>query len=261
MNEEAFYERVDEHRFESTVLTRGPWSLHHQHGGPPSALLARAVEAALDESMQVARVAVRLPRPVPVAPLEARVGPLEGGKNVKRVEAVGMSDGKVVCTLEALVLARAEIPMPEREPAPASAPGPLDSPESPFPFFGREPAYDKAMEVRFGRGTWGSGDVLAWMRMRVPLVRGETPSPLVRTLVAADSGSGVSQWLSTKEYSFVNPDLVLSFSRMPEGEWIGLEARTDVSAAGVGLADTRLVDGRGGFGRSTQSLLVRRVAP
>jgi hypothetical protein len=257
MTENAFFRRTGPSTFRPSVLTRGPWSPHHQHGGPPAALLGRMIESAVDPSLVIARMIVRLPRPVPIEPLEVHVGPSEGGRNVKRVEAELVASGKVVCAAEAMLLAPSDDPMPENEPLPPSDDGPDELPEHGFPFFGPGPGYHKAMEVRFARGTWGAGDVLAWMRMRVPLLEGEEPSPLVRVLAAADSGSGVSQRLSTETHTFVNPDLVLSFSRMPRGEWIGLEARTDVRASGVGLADTRLVDTLGGFGRGVQTLLVR----
>ena len=42
---EAFY-LSDGGDFVASVHTRGPWSARHQHGGPPAALLARAIEAA-----------------------------------------------------------------------------------------------------------------------------------------------------------------------------------------------------------------------
>lgn len=257
-SEAAFFARTGEATFEPSVLTRGPWSPHHQHGGPPSALLARAIEEALDESLVLTRVIVELPRPVPIAPLEVRLGPLEGGRNVKRIEARLLTEkGLEVCTARAMLMARPSQPTPESEPAPPGGPGPGGLSEEGFPFFGPDPGYDKAIEVRFARGTWGSGDVLAWMRMRVPLVAGEPPSPLVRALVVADSGSGVSQRLPTESFTFINPDVVIGLSRLPEGEWIGLESRTDANAEGFGLADTRLLDIRGGFGRAVQSLLVR----
>src|SRR5690606_32890214 len=111
-------------------------------------------------------------------------------RNVKRVEAELVASGKVVCAAEAMLLAPADEPTPENEPLPARGSGPDDLAEHGFPFFGPDPGYDEAMAVRFARGTWGTGDVLAWMRMRVPLVEGEEPSPLVRVLAAADSGSG-----------------------------------------------------------------------
>ena len=34
----------DGSRWQATVHTTGPWDARAQHGGPPSALLARAVE-------------------------------------------------------------------------------------------------------------------------------------------------------------------------------------------------------------------------
>src|SRR4051812_42825407 len=48
-----------------TALTRGPWDPRHQHAGPPSALLARAIEAAGGiEDGQLARITVDILRPV-----------------------------------------------------------------------------------------------------------------------------------------------------------------------------------------------------
>ena len=41
---ETFYTELDEGRFASSPWTTGPWDAGAQHGGPPSALLARAVE-------------------------------------------------------------------------------------------------------------------------------------------------------------------------------------------------------------------------
>jgi hypothetical protein len=57
----------DGDRFVATEHTRGPWSVEHQHGGPSSALLARAVERAVadDPAFQIARLSVELMAPVP----------------------------------------------------------------------------------------------------------------------------------------------------------------------------------------------------
>jgi hypothetical protein len=122
--------------------------------------------------------------------------------------------------------------------------------------------YHKAMELRFARGTFGTGDVAAWMRMRCDLVDGEKPSPLQRLMVAADSGNGVSMVLDWREWVFINPDLTVYLHRMPEGEWVCLEATTTPDPHGVGLAESRLHDVRGPIGRAVQSLLVdRRSVP
>lgn len=115
-----------------------------------------------------------------------------------------------------------------------------------------------AMDLRFARGAFGTGDVMAWMRMRLPLLEGAEPWPLERTLTAADSGNGVSQRVSPLEFTFVNPDLTVTLHRPAEGEWIGMAARTDLDAGGTGLADTCLYDTRGPIGRGIQTLIVRR---
>lgn len=77
-------------------------------------------------------------------------------------------------------------------------------------------------------------------------------------MVAADSGNGVSQRLSTREYTYLNPDLAVTLNRPAEGEWIGLGARTDMDARGIGVADTRLYDESGPIGRGVQTLLIRK---
>src|SRR5207244_4825488 len=86
------------------------------------------------------------------------------------------------------------------EPAP---PPPEASAPFEFPFFVDPVGYHSAVEVRIARGTWGQGPVAAWMRLRVPLVAGEVPSPLPRLLVAAGSASGPAVVLAHPRYPFV----------------------------------------------------------
>ena len=50
----AFYRR-DGDGFASTELTIGPWSVEHQHAGPPAALLARELQC-LTEGMPIVRI-------------------------------------------------------------------------------------------------------------------------------------------------------------------------------------------------------------
>jgi hypothetical protein len=94
------------------------------------------------------------------------------------------------------------------------------------------------------------------MRMGVPLLPGEEPTPLQRVLAAADSGNGVSASLDWSSYLFINVDLTVHLHRMPQGEWVCLDAITLPEPNGVGMADTRLLDERGPIGRGVQTLLV-----
>ena len=165
--------------------------------------------------------------------------------------------GKLVMSAEALALAGAPLDFEAERPTMDEL-SPDESKNVDFPFRDPEPSYGSAMDLRFARGAFGMGDVMAWMRMRVALIEGAQPSPLERTLTAADSGNGVSQRVNLREYTFVNPDLTVTLNRPAEGEWIGMGSRTDFDGNGTGLADTRLYDEGGPIGRGIQTLLVRK---
>ena len=75
-------------------------------------------------------------------------------------------------------------------------------------------------------------------------------------IVVADSGNGVSAVLEWDKYLFINPELSVHVLRAPEGEWVCLEARTEVESAG--LATSVLSDRSGPVARGAQSLFVAR---
>ena len=100
-----------------------------------------------------------------------------------------------------------------------------------------------------------SGPATMWMRQKVPLVAGEEPSPLQRLLVVADVGNGISAVLDWRSYIFINVDLTVVLERMPEGEWICVDAVTRPRETGVGSAESELSDRRGRVGRGIQTLL------
>jgi hypothetical protein len=114
------------------------------------------------------------------------------------------------------------------------------------------------MEMSFVKGAFlEPGPALVWMRSRVPLVAGEKTSPLGRVLIAADAGNGVSAALDWRRYLFINTDLSVHLKRLPESDWVGLDAVTYPEPHGIGLADTALWDERGRLGRGAQTLVVR----
>ena len=258
MSGDSFFRQLDDDFFEATRWTRGPWSPEHQHAGPPSALVAGRLAAMLDPAFRIARMAIEVTRPVPIGKLRLERSFRREGRNVCAMMGLLFDEtGKLVLTADALAIAQVELDADVERP-PMDEPTPAESHEVTFPFFDSEPGYAAAMELRFARGEFGQGDVMAWMRMRLPLLPDASPSPLERVMAAADSGNGVSQRLSTREYTFLNPDLAVTLSRPAEGEWIGLGARTDLDPQGIGVADARLYDVHGPIGRGVQTLLIRK---
>jgi acyl-CoA thioesterase len=255
---DAFY--VDDgERFVATEHTRGPWSPVHQHAGPPAALMARALERAAPELM-LARVTVDLLRPVPIAALTVRTETLRAGKKVQRLRAFLLAGDDLVAHAMALLIRTQPVALPPAR-ATHTLPPPDSVPPFQFPFFRDTVGYHHAMETRMEAAAFGTGDVTAWMRRRLPLLSGETPSPMQRILIAADSASGVSAMLDHARFTFVNSDLTVAVHRPLEGEWIGMRAVTTPQAHGVGLTDTQLFDTHGPLGRVVQSLLIEARSP
>ncbi|HEX7059407.1 MAG TPA: thioesterase family protein [Solirubrobacterales bacterium] len=256
----AFYER-DGDDWAATELTRGPWDPGAQHAGPPAALLGREIEQLPDAAeFQVGRITFEILRSVPIAPLRVSARVLRPGRRVQLVEA-SLSDegGEELMRATAWRLRTAAVELPAEVAAiPPPPPGPEHG-SGPGFFFptGQDVGYHTAIDATFVEGGFlEAGPAIAWLRMRHPLVAGEEPSPLQRTLVAADVGNGISSVLDYRRFLFINVDLTVHLERMPEGEWICVDAVTRPRENGVGSAESVLSDGRGRIGRAVQTLLI-----
>lgn len=140
---------------------------------------------------------------------------------------------------------------------PEGPPGPEEGGVPEFFSTGQDVGYHTAMEWRsVGGGFLEPGPATVWMRMGCALVDGEEPTPLQRTLVAADVGNGISAVLDWQRYVFINVDLSVHLERMPEGEWVCVDAVTLPQASGIGTAESVLYDERGRIGRAAQALLI-----
>ncbi len=243
------------------VHATGPWSADFLHAGPPCALVTRGFERALPDDFQLTRLTFDLLRPVGFAKLVLRTEVDTAGANVRRGTAVLEADGKPLIRASAVAFRKLAIDVVPTDVTPPPLPATL--PSLTFPFFSTALGYHTSMDLRFARGAIGVPSVAAWLRMKIPLLPNEKPSPFVRVACAADSGNGVAQPVDFQAFTFINADLTLSLLRRPQGEWICLEAESTVTKDGVGLADTRLWDERGVIGRGDQALVVRprTVAP
>ena len=84
----SFYEPVEGKLYRSTASTAGPWNPSAQHGGPPAALLGRALES-LDEGTPrvIGRFTMDLLGPVPVGTLSVSSSVVRPGRTVSLREA------------------------------------------------------------------------------------------------------------------------------------------------------------------------------
>lgn len=262
MAEEAYFSRDAAGRYLPAELTRGPWDPNAQHGGPPSALLGGIIERherGSDPPRRVARMTLEILKPVPLAPLDVATRTVRGGRNVELIEAELSAGGSPVMLARAWRIATAPLaPGTETIPPGPEIPAPeeLEPAEPFFPTGGR--GYDRSVEFRFAAGAFlDPGPATVWTRCPRPIVDGEPLSPLERVLVVADSGSGIGSALRWDEWMFINVDVSVHLAREPAGEWVGMDAETEVAGDGIGVTETRLFDERGLLGGGSQALLVR----
>lgn len=262
---ESLFEPVEGGGWTPTDFARGPWSPDALHGGPVAALLARTAEHTGDDdagdgvAWQPARLSVELLRPVPVAPLLATGTLTRPGRKVQLVDAeLRTADAGLVASARLLRVRDAGVPAPVTTAAEQLPPGPGSAPAAEMA--GEWPAFHShGAEHRFVAGTFGEpGPATDWIRLAVPVVPGEEPSPLQRVAAAADFGNGISGVADFASMLFINPDLTIHLHRPPAGEWVCLQAVTWMEDRGLALAESRLWDERGPVGRSLQSLLVER---
>lgn len=256
----------DGDRYLPTELTRGPWSPNAQHGGPVSALLARTAERVeAPGPMHPARLTVELLRPVPLTPLSTTARIARPGRKVQLVEVSLHADGTEVARASLLRIRSETLALPAEHgggDTTGPAVGPHDARAQQPKWREQEQVgfHNTATEHRAVRGDWGAlGPMTDWIRLRFPVVAGETPSPLQRVAAASDFGNGISGALPFPDFRFINPDLTVYLHRLPAGEWVCLDAATYPDASGVGLAESTLYDERGRIGRALQSLLLERA--
>lgn len=256
---EALFTREGNH-YVPTSLTVGPWSPEAQHGGPPAALLAGAIEKTpSDVEMTLARVTIDLLKPVSLEPVQVETEIVRPGRRVQLVASSLEQGGELRARAFGLKIRSTSIELPafrEDEPIPGREHA------RPVRLFDNPGAFAaEATEILMVNGDFSEpGPGTAWLRLRVPLIEGEEPTGVERVAAAADFGNGVSNLAGTvRGWSFINPDLEIRMTRPPVGEWVYLDSRSRLSATGAGLATSVLGDDRGVLGVAAQSLYVDRI--
>jgi hypothetical protein len=251
---------LDGDQFVPSEHARGPWDPAAMHGGPPAALMGGAMESVPTETaMVVVRTTVEILRPVPLRPVAVSARIERHGRRVQLLSA-SLSDGDTeLCRATAWRIRVTDLDIGDQRDEP---PG-FASPDAATPHVpdSDEPAFHRTgVEMRYARGSFTElGPATVWMRLAMPVVAGQAPTPLQRALAAADFGNGVSAIVPWGEFVFINTDLTVYLSRQPESEWICLDASTDLDPHGLGVAHSRLYDEHGAIGRSLQALYVERL--
>ncbi len=265
MSEEAIFD-LDGDIAIPTEFAQGPWDLGAQHGGAVAGLLARSVEQApTPVPMRVARFTLDMLRRVPVQRLAVSTEVLRTGKRIQTVVSrLHHGDEPVASATALLVRTGAEIDLsPYRQPdAPLPPlPGCGERPDLPSPSSMMPSGFPHVVEFDRVEGGHRSGTPSkTWVRLKVPFVRGEATTPLVRLMALSDFTSGMAGFLPYEQYVSINPDLTIHVVRYPEGEWIGIDAQTWADPDGIGQSRALLFDETGLCALSSASQFIESRA-
>lgn len=259
----TYFEILDESAADGSYLagpdTGGPWADHLQHGGPPNALLVHAAERLVAaETGRADLVGVRLSAdfvgPVPVGEVATAARIVRAARSAVLVEAILRSDGRDCLHARVWLVADRDtaaiaLPSPEPTEPPIGLPG----------LAARFP-YGDSIEWRAVRGNIDlPGPGVVWARPRTDLLDGLVLSGLQRAVLIGDSASGVSSALDWSVWSFVNVDLDVHLARPVLGEWLHMDAATQLGPNGSALARSSLADVYGPVGATAQTLVVAPV--
>src|ERR1700760_2175255 len=91
---DSFYVPVGDGVWQATVHTAGPWDSSAQHGGPPSALLGRAVLRCQPRpDMMITRFTCEILRAIPVGEITVAARVARPGRSVELLEATASAGG------------------------------------------------------------------------------------------------------------------------------------------------------------------------
>jgi acyl-coenzyme A thioesterase PaaI-like protein len=249
-------ESRDGGRYLSGPATEGPWDRRHQHGGPPNALAVSVAERVLrattgrDDFVAV-RLAADFLGPVPVAELDVRAEVIRAARSAALVAVTVAADGRTCLLDHVWFVRRADTS------AVASAAATMQVPDIPPMDLEFDFGYGASLEWRFLFGRMGEpGPAAGWVRPRVALVGDEPVRGLALATLVADSGNGISAELDWTEWLFPNVDIAVHLARPVHGEWLLLDAATQLGSDGWALARSTISDVRGLLGSALQTLVL-----
>lgn len=252
--------RPEGHLFRATEQAGGPWSPDMLQGSATTALMTRDVEGIAKESgFAVRRLTFDLWRPAGLRAFATRTELLRDGRKAKTVQ-VRLMDGETEIGRCTALLTAEGSETPKDPFAKTVTPDKAPDAGTPPPAFAQKwSRYFQNVSARLIEGALEKpGPAAAWMRLDAPLVEGESNSPLIQAVQAADFSSGVAQIVDMREWTFINPEISLYFFRAPADDWILIRAATRVGANGAGLTTATLSDSKGPFAEVMQAMSFER---
>lgn len=246
--------------FLPTQSAVGPWGPTTVSGLVVSGLVGYAAEqAAGDGDFIGTRLTVDMVRMATMAELHVETNLLREGRRLRMVDVTITQQGRNVAHGRGVFTRRSDAP-PGSVWAPHVAmpqpPEPDDTPQfGPRPYVGPH----AAPAGNFDPWHDATQEKYVWYDFAATLVDGEPTSPFVRAAAVADVANPLTNW-GSEGLQYVNSDVTLLLSRLPEGTMLGMAARDRQEAEGISVGTAVMYDRAGPVGLTTVTALATEVA-
>ena len=239
----AHFTQTDDDAYLPTRNAQSHWGEDHLNGPALVGLVARVLEEQYgDDDFLPARLTVDLFKAARGVPTVARTRLIRDGRRVRNSECELVQDGVVVVRAILVQYRRSAPPRGEEW--------------SPSVDFSRPNDVDVEHGISIGSDGVGWTHAIAdhqnasrkrFINRAVDVVVGIPNSPFVNAAMAAEGTSLVTN-LGSAGVGYINGDLTLALSRLPQDESIGAQADSHWSADGIAVGTATLFDSVGPFG-------------
>ncbi len=250
-----FFSRTGEgHVFDPTESALSRWGNDSLNGPAVVGLAARALEAAYGMAgFLPTRLTADLFKAAHRVPTEVRTRLVRDGRRIRNAECDILQDGTVVARAT-MVAYRMSAPPPGAEWSVQESFTPPDGVSGPAYVIGS----DGSGWSDAGTAHQNTARKRVYHRS-IDVVDGERPSPFVRTVVAAEATSLVTN-MGTRGIGYINGDLTVALCRLPDGDFIGVQADSHWCADGISVGAATLFDEAGPYGTAMVTAIANPAA-
>lgn len=250
-------------RYQSTIHAQGAWNEHEQHMAPATGILCAELEQFNPrEEMRIGRISLDIFGLISFGEFDIVTKVIRGGRTIELIESSMIANGKTCIVARAWrMLTSDTTEVHGLEDDHVSHPEDLPNWQGMQSWGGgfiRSITTHASPNRRAGKG-------VVWIHTPLEMVEGQKTSDFVRLMGLVDTANGIVPRIQQDnsqggiEWLFPNLDLQIHMHRLPQGEWLGIEAVQQIGTDGIGLTSSVLHDVHGVFGRSEQILTVRKV--
>jgi len=241
--------------FLPTPEARGYWGASSISGPAVAALAAWALERDYGHpDFMPARFTIEFLKPAAQAPTRVQTRLVRDGRRLRSVECDVLQGDGIVARATVMQYRRSQSPAGEEWMSQTSFTAPPQS---------------DCEKMRVG------SDAVGWSVMGIEhqnvsrkrafyrgpgVVAGASTSLFVRAVIVAEAAANLVTNLGTEGVRYINGDLTVSISRLPQIEYIGVQADSHFAADGVAVGSATMFDADGPFGTASVTALANSAA-